>query len=394
MKSTRFLTLCMATMMVAAMPFKGFAQNATETIEEAKQTVEQAKEIVKEAKATAEAAKQEAKDAIDKTKAGSKPVAVVKTDDLKVNGRPATAKEKEVAKAMTKQGAKMASKGAKMALKAVTNPQEAERLSEEIEAMGEEMERLGDSLETLAEDTTFFYEGEDSDDVIVTQEDIDDVFEDWTDEDGEFPFKWMETWWGKIIGGSMGIIGIIFAILVVIFVIVLLFAIFTAPVWILALIIWLIVRSGQKTTPTTNSIGAQDPQGGAQQAQGVGAQPNGASSNFSSSATTGAPATSSLYPDENAELWKSGIMWSCIGVGIAILFWASDMGGLWGIGALVACIGVAKLVIATTSKNRQQGGGAPQQDSYTTGFGNEENKPQQETPASTDAKTDYNKSEN
>ena len=52
-------------------------------------------------------------------------------------------------------------------------------------------------------------------------------------------------------------------------------------------------------------------------------------------------------------MWKSGIMWSCVGVGLILVVLGIGLDGLWGIGALVACIGVAKLVIATTTKKQQ-----------------------------------------
>lgn len=282
----------------------------------------------------------------------------VKLSGMTVNGKPATAQQKAVAKKMTRQGAQMAKKGVQLAMSAVTNPDKAEKLGDELEQMGNEMERLGDSLETLAEDTTFFYEGEDSDEVeLLSESDLDEIGRDLSEN-----FGWLDSWWGKLLGGGLGILGGILGILIAIFVVVLLFALFTSPIWVLALIIWLIVR-GSRTNPTTTY--QNPPMGGAQaagQAQPLAGSANAGEGTSSSQMNAGGNATLSpmggvgggLYPDENAEMWKSGIMWSCVGVGLILVFLGIGFDGLWGIGALVACIGVAKLVIATTTKKKQQ----------------------------------------
>lgn len=252
----------------------------------------------------------------------SKPNAAVTVTDAKmtVNGKPATAAQKAVAKKMTKQGVRMARKGVQMAVTAVTDPDKAERLGDELERLGDEMECLGDSLEALAEDTTFFYEGEDSDAVEAD------------DEDWDYFMKWKEklepdTWWGKLLGGGLGLLGGFLGILVAIFVVVLLFLLFTSPIWVLALIIWLIVKGSSSTSHAAN-----------QQApvttQSVGDVP---------------PAQ--LHPSGHQEMWQSGVMWSCVGVGLIFVFLGIGLDAFWGIGALVACIGVAKLVIATTTKD-------------------------------------------
>lgn len=283
----------------------------------------------------------------------------VKLSGMTVNGKPATAQQKAVAKKMTRQGAQMAKKGVQLAMSAVTNPDKAEKLGDELEQMGEEMERLGDSLETLAEDTTFFYEGEDTCEVALADEDWDDFAQDIRDVKEELG---LNTWWGKLIGGGLGIFGGLLGILVAILVVVLLFALFTSPIWVLALIIWLIVR-GSRTNPTTTY--QNPPMGGAQaagQAQPLAGSANAGEGTSSSQMNAGGNATlppmggvgGGLYPDENAEMWKSGIMWSCVGVGLILVFLGIGFDGLWGIGALVACIGVAKLVIATTTKKKQQ----------------------------------------
>ena len=87
------------------------------------------------------------------------------------------------------------------------------------------------------------------------------------------------------------------------------------------------------------------------------------------------------YRDENMEMFKSGIMYSCVGLGLILLFVSIGLEDLWGIGALVACIGLAKILISKFSKNkRRMQDSAPRQETIVTGLGNEE-KP-------------YNKSEN
>lgn len=281
----------------------------------------------------------------------------------KGNGRPITAQEKEVAKKMAKQGAQMGSKAAKLALTAITNPSKADSLQKEIERMGEEMERLGDSLESLSEDTTFFYEGEDSDTVVLSDEDFEDIAE-------EFGKNWdfHIGWPGGILGGILGAFGGILGIMIAIFVVLLLFGIFTAPLWILALIIWLAVRANRKNsaapqvqqttstgqplrtaqTATATGQAAQTAQATAQTAQPHTAQPH-----------TAAPVTNTPQglSDENQEMWKNGIMVTCVGLGLIVLFLSVGMKGFWGIGALVAIIGVAKLIIATTTKGKDNKSG-------------------------------------
>ena len=276
------------------------------------------------------------------------------TTGMTVNGKPATPAQKDVAKKMAKQGVKMAKQGVKMAAKAVTDPQEAERLANEMEAMGDEMERLGDSLESLAEDTTFFYEGDEDTDTasLLTDEDIDEIARDFG---WNFSFPGL---WGGLFGGTLGILGGIFGVLAALFVVVLLFALFTSPIWILILIIWLATRRNRTTTyvnpplNTASSSTAQNPQdasnpqaaGNPQATINPQATPN--------AQPAGAQAYVQPYPDENQEIWKSGIMWSCVGVGLILLFFGIGLEDLWGVGALVACIGVAKLVIASTTKKK------------------------------------------
>lgn len=269
-----------------------------------------------------------------------KKTVVVRTKGSK--GRPITDKEKDVAKEMAKKGAQMGSQGIKLALNAITNPSKADSLSKEMDKLGEEMERLGDSLESLSEDTTFLYEGEDPDTILLSDDDFDDIAEEFSK---NFHFEWP-----GLFGGILGVFGGILGILIAIFVILLLFGIFTAPLWILALIIWLVVRNnrrnaGPQVTQTT-STGA--PLNAGQTAQSTGqaaqtAQPQTASPLAS---------TPQGLTDENQATWKSGIMYACVGVGLIALFLSVGLNDFWGIGALVACIGVAKLIIATTTKGK------------------------------------------
>lgn len=295
-----------------------------------------------------------------------------KSSNLTVNGRQATKQEKAVAKQMVKQGAKMAAKGAKMAASAVTNPANIDKLADEMEAMGNEMERLGDSLETLAEDTTFFYEGEDEDSVFLSDSDLDDLGEE-IEED----FGWLNSWWGKLFGGSLGILGAIFGILVATLVIVLLLVVFTAPLWVIFLIVWLIVRNNRK--PHTTAY--VNPPLNTATSQTTGNTATADAATTANPPHTAASASDYVqpYPDENMEMWKSGVMTACIGVGLIIFFIALGLEDLWGIGALVGCIGVAKLVIASTTKKKS----TPTEKS----MGSYNNNPAPTTD-------DYNKSEN
>lgn len=271
---------------------------------------------------------------------------IIANSAMTVNGRPATPQEKAVAKQMAKKGAQMAKKGVQMAMTAVTNPDKAEKMGEELEAMGEQMERLGDSLETLTEDTVFFYD-EAAADSLLAEGDADSDLDDFFDFDDS---GWMHSWWGQLLGGSLGVMGGLLGVCIAILICLLLFFVLLSPIWVLALIIWLIVR-GTSTKPTTtyqnpplNSVASPAGQQTAANEQAQTSAPNPQPSNFN---------YSQPYPDENTELWKSGIMYSCVGVGLVLFFWGIGFDGLWGIGALVACIGVAKLVIASTTKRRK-----------------------------------------
>ena len=310
MKTKRFFIMCMATLMLAAMP------NLMICAEEMTDTVQ---------------------------KPASVPASQIIPSTMTVNGRPATKQEKAVAKQMVKQGVHMATKGAKMAASVVTNPAQVAQLQKEMEAMGDEMERLGDSLEALAEDTIFLYEGEDEDSLELSDSDFEDLSEE-LDKIG-----WLSTWWGRLFGGSLGILGSFFALFIVLLVVVLLFLFFTAPLWVIALIVWLIVRSNRR--PKTTAYVNPPLNGATSQTAGAG---TGTAAGSTATPQEAAQPTGYVqpYPDENTEMWKSGVMTACIGVGLIILFITLGLEDLWGIGALVSCIGVAKLVIASTTKKK------------------------------------------
>ena len=316
---------------------------------------------------------------------------------MTVNGRSATPQEKAVASKMVRQAGQMTKKATQMAVSAVTDPSKARQLGSELEEMGNDLERMGDSLEALAEDTTFFYEGEDSDDVYVTAEDWEDFTNKMEETFGE-NIQFFDTWWGKILGGVIGVMIGILGILIAIFVIALVFGVLTSPLWIVGLIIWLIAR-GTRSNPTNMPPHAN--------VHGTSSANLGGTASASKAANAGGTTTSqystnqgttftgtTLYPDENSEMWRSGVMWSCVGVGLIVFFVALGMKALWGIGALVACIGVAKLVIASTTKSNKNNG-APQQESFVTGLGAEDNaQPKSNAGTNAPSSNDYNKNEN
>ena len=322
---------------------------------------------------------------------------LVSVSEVSVNGRPATKEEKKAAKNMVKQAARMAGKAAQVAATAVTNPAKAEQLGEELENMGNQLEQMGDelakmdsSLSELAEDTTFFYEDEDSDEVILSDEDIDEMVDEWVS-DGNGPWDIVK----KVFGGGMGLIGGSLAILGILILALFLFALFTAPVWIVLLLLFLVIRSGRKKdagrtaqayrpTPTLSR-----PKAAAQ---------NRAQTGKVSAAPAEMAHAQTVVSDENEDIWKSGVRQSCLGVGFIICYFIVGYKIFLVIGALVACLGIAKLVIATTTKKRSASHTYdPQQESFVTGLGGGENTPTTDTSAAVPeqpATADYNKSEN
>lgn len=277
-----------------------------------------------------------------------------------VNGRPATQQEKAVARQMVKQGAQMAGKGAQMAVAAVTNPDKAEALSNELERMGEDMERLGDSLESLADDTTFLYAQNDSleldgDSLGLSADDYDDLIKGFEEGFGTDVPEWAHTWWGKILFGGAGLLIGLLAVVLVVIMLVILFALLTSPLWIIALVVWLIVRATSRDN-STDYMQYQTPHAGQTAAPGqTETADNLAGStadNYNSSEYTTAPTGQTSAPVEHSALWQKGVTQTCIGVGLAILFLCLGFAALCGIGALVACIGVSKLIIAYSQRKR------------------------------------------
>lgn len=283
----------------------------------------------------------------------TKTFVVTTNSDTKKNGRSITQQEKDVAKEMARHGGKMGRKAAQIAVAAVTNPSKAKQLEDELQNMADKMERLGDSLNALSEDTTFFYDGDDceADTVALSEDDLDELKDEFEESFGVH-WNWPLTWWGKLFAGSLGIMGGMIGILVALIVIVFLFLLFTAPLWIIALIIWAIARNNRRdsTTPlqqTSFSTGLNSD--GTQ-------QPHTATAAASTSASSAVPVSTPIqsYRDENLEMFKSGIMYGCVGLGLILLFVSIGLEDLWGIGALVACIGVAKIIISKFSKNKQR----------------------------------------
>ena len=362
-------------------------------------TTVMAQEAIDEGKTTNPEAVSEQTDA--KASRGSK----VKVGGFTVNGRPATPEQKQAAKKMVKQAAKMAGKAAQVAATAVTHPAKAEKLGEELEKMGDQLEAMGDDLERmdstlgeLAEDTTFLYDGEDGDEIELDEDDLDEILEEWSS-DGWRPWRWASGLFGRGLGMFGTILGGLLATLIVL----LLFALFTSPIWVVFLILYLIIRSGRKResermsqaygTPMSTSAAATAGQAAAaQQTQVRSERPQAART-----ATAAARHSMPNAWDENQETWKNGIRQCCLGAGFIICFFIVGWKIFLIIGALLACLGVAKLVIATTTKGRNRNGAAagPQQESFVTGLG-ETDEPVADSQAVEPVQTDndnYSKSE-
>ena len=294
--------------------------------------------------------------------------------------RPATKKEKAVARKMAVKGAQMAKKGANMAVAAVTDPAQAEKIGEEMEKMGEEMERLGDSLDAMSQDTTFLWNEEDADSIDeFVDNDLDDFVRGVNDGFGNFGGPWY-----------MKLFAIFLAFMVIallIFVGVLLFLIFTAPIWIIALIIYLIVKSRKKSsaaTPTspaypaattaspaaasatpaaaTTSVESQPVSLADASPSAAAASPDATASAASPSAATSAQPLPSITGGTEGgsssidPTLSSGIKQCGLGLGIIVLVLALGADPLWGIGALVALLGLAKVFIYYLGNRKNDNG--------------------------------------
>ena len=112
-------------------------------------------------------------------------------------------------------------------------------------------EQLLDTVEALSEDTTFFYEGEDTTEVIMSDADFNDLIEEWTSDDSIMP-----QWLRKLFDGGWGIVALLLVLVIFLFLFILLLAFCTAPIWIPVLIIVLLLRkSRKKERPTKSDTG-------------------------------------------------------------------------------------------------------------------------------------------
>lgn len=108
------------------------------------------------------------------------------------------------------------------------------------------------ALDVLDEDTTFFYEGEDEDSVVVASGTLDDTFPDFTEQLLK-DLEWTDSVLGKVALAIVGIFVVVIAFVVLLF----MFLIFTFPIWIIALIIWLIVRDRRKAAASDKPTAPQ-----------------------------------------------------------------------------------------------------------------------------------------
>jgi len=120
--------------------------------------------------------------------------------------------------------------------------QDAEPVDEEL---------LLDTVDALSEDTTFFYEGEDTTEVVMSDADFNDLIEEWTSDDSILP-----QWLRKLFDGGWGIVALLLVLVIFLFLFILLLAFCTAPIWIPVLIIVLLLRkSRKKERPTKSDTG-------------------------------------------------------------------------------------------------------------------------------------------
>lgn len=328
---------------------------------------------------------------------------VVKVNGVTVSERPVSDKEKEAAKQMVRQTGKIVGKAAQVAATAISNPalakqmgKDLEQMGDELDKMGEELSRMDDSLSSLVDDTTFIDETADSVEVGyevngLDEDDVDDFFDEWSSDEG-----WGGLWrWARgLFGGGLGLLGGIFAGLLVAVVVVLLFALFTAPLWIVFLLLYLVIRSGRRRD--AGQMASAYNRSAAPAATPAGATPAGAAAaGAASQAASSASASSQHKPggyyaksaagprqqqsfqlvDENQETWKDGVRQSAIGAGFFICYFILHWKILLVLGVVLICLGVAKLVIATTTKGKTVYRSTnPQQESFVTGLGDDDKK--------------------
>lgn len=121
--------------------------------------------------------------------------------------------------------------------------QDAEPVDEEL---------LLDTVDALSEDTTFFYEGEDTTEVVMSDADFNDLIEEWTSDDSILP-----QWLRKLFDGGWGIVALLLVLVIFLFLFILLLAFCTAPIWIPVLIIVLLLRKNRKKERPTKSDAGQ-----------------------------------------------------------------------------------------------------------------------------------------
>lgn len=123
------------------------------------------------------------------------------------------------------------------------------RLAAQVQdAVPVDEELLLDTVDALSEDTTFFYEGEDTTEVVMSDADFNDLIEEWTSEDSILP-----QWLRKLFDGGWGIVALLLVLVIFLFLFILLLAFCTAPIWIPMLIIVLLLRKNRKKERPTKS---------------------------------------------------------------------------------------------------------------------------------------------
>ena len=109
----------------------------------------------------------------------------------------------------------------------------------------------------LSEDTTFFYEGEDTTEFSIYDQDFDDISDQWgSDESFISVVKSLSS------DSGWGIFAIFLMLFLALLFLILIFAFLTAPIWIIALILWLLFRKNRKknnvTTNNTTTVGNEE----------------------------------------------------------------------------------------------------------------------------------------
>ena len=171
--------------------------------------------------------------------------------------------------------------------------------------------------DTVAEDTTFFYEGEDTDTVEVSEGAFDDFVQS---VQKEFHISSDELpWWGSALLG-------LFAILMVTLLLILL----TAPLWILALIIWLVIRNNRR--------------------QNAPVQTAMASGQATATGQSTSPSIFDAPKGTDAVLWRTGMNQCAWGVGLVTAALVLSSRLVAAVGLVLGCLGGSKLYLANREK--------------------------------------------